>query len=159
MTLWLGLMSGTSMDSVDAVLVSFGEPGVNIHSTLSLPYPGQLRRRLLQAVRNQADTDEIGGLVILTRQHFAKAAIDLIHQSGVNPQEIRAIGSHGQTIRRQPSGAAPFTMQIGNAAWIAEATVVTTAAHVRTQDMAAHGQCAPLFPAFHCWLFGSAQQD
>src|SRR5690554_2059968 len=79
MTLWLGLMSGTSMDSVDAVLVSFGEPGVNIHSTLSLPYPEQLRHRLLQAVRNQADPDEIGELDTLTGQHFAKAASDLIH--------------------------------------------------------------------------------
>lgn len=159
MTLWLGLMSGTSMDSVDAALVSFSEPGVTIHSTLSLPYPEQLRHRLLQAVRNQADPDELGELDTLTGQHFAKAASDLIHQSGVNPQEIRAIGSHGQTIRHQPSGAAPFSMQIGNAAWIAEATGVTTVSDFRSRDMAAHGQGAPLVPAFHRWLFGSEQQD
>src|SRR5690554_7109566 len=94
MTLWLGLMSGTSMDSVDAVLVSFGEPGVNIHSTLSLPYPEQLRHRLLQAVRNQADPDEIGELDTLTGQHFAKAASDLIHQSGVDRKSTRLNSSH-----------------------------------------------------------------
>src|SRR5690554_2583853 len=149
MTLWLGLMSGTSMDSVDAVLVSFGEPGVNIHSTLSLPYPEQLRHRLLQAVRNQADPDEIGELDTLTGQHFAKAASDLIHQSGVNPQEIRAIGSHGQTICHQPSGAAPFSMQLGNYACIAAATGVNTVAGFRSRDLADQGPGAPLVPAFH----------
>jgi|SRR5690554_14543 len=159
MNLWLGLMSGTSMDSVDAVLVSFHEPGVAIHSTRSLPYPEQLRHRLLQAVRNQASPDEMGELDSLVGQHFARAASELIEHAGVRHSDIQGIGSHGQTIRHQPSGSAPFSLQIGNAAWIAEATGVTTVADFRSRDMAAGGQGAPLVPAFHQWLFRASEQD
>lgn len=159
MAYWLGLMSGTSMDAVDGVLVSFHETGLSIHSTFSLPYPEQLRHRLLQAVRNHADPDELGELNTLTGQHFATAARELIRQSGILPEQISGIGSHGQTIRHQPSGTAPFSMQIGSPAFIAEATGVTTVSDFRSRDMAAGGQGAPLVPAFHRWLFASDQQD
>lgn len=158
-TYWLGLMSGTSMDAVDAVLVSFGDQQLDIQASLSLPYPEQLRSRLLNAVRNHASPDELGELDTLTGQHFAQAANELIENSGTDRRAIEAIGSHGQTIRHQPAGSAPFSMQIGCPAIIAEATGVRTVADFRRRDLAAGGQGAPLVPAFHQWLFRSSRQD
>src|SRR5690554_2136362 len=105
-------MSGTSMDAVDAVLVSFAGRHLDIHSTLSQPYPEQLRQRLLLATRNQSDTDELGELDTLVGQHFGHTAKELIQRSGLALREIRGIGSHGQTVRHQPSGPAPFSLQI-----------------------------------------------
>ena len=156
---WLGLMSGTSMDAVDAVLVSFADQQLDMHASLSLPYPKQLRSRLLNAVRNHADPDELGELDTLTGQHFAQAANELIDASGIDRSSIEAIGSHGQTIRHQPAGSAPFSMQIGCPAIIAEATGLCTVADFRRRDLAAGGQGAPLVPAFHQWLFRSPNQD
>ncbi|HAC30781.1 MAG TPA: anhydro-N-acetylmuramic acid kinase, partial [Marinobacter hydrocarbonoclasticus] len=70
-----------------------------VHETVSLPYADALRQRLLLATRNQADPDELGELDTLVGQHFAEAGAQLIKQSGINPKQIRAAGSHGQTIR------------------------------------------------------------
>lgn len=156
---WLGLMSGTSMDAVDAVLVSFEAQSLSIHGTHSLPYPDDLRHRLVMATRNQADPDELGELDTLTGQHFARTASELIERSGISSKDVQGIGSHGQTLRHQPSGSAPFSMQIGSAAFIAEATGVTTVSDFRSRDIAAGGQGAPLVPAFHKWLFESEEQD
>lgn len=147
------------MDAVDAALVSFSEHSLTIKETLSLPYPEQLRQRLLLATRNQVDADQLGELDTLTGQHFGKTAAELISRSGISKDQIAAIGSHGQTIRHQPGGPAPFSMQIGNAACISEITGLTTVADFRSRDLAAGGQGAPLVPAFHQWLFGSEQQD
>lgn len=158
MPLWLGLMSGTSMDAVDAVLVSFSEQDVQIHGTLSLSYPDQLRGRLLNATRNHASPDEIGELGTLVGQHFARAANQLIEQTGIDRSSIQAIGSHGQTIRHQPGGNAPFSLQIGSPAIIAESTGITTVSDFRNRDLAAGGQGAPLVPAFHRWLFASTHE-
>lgn len=159
MTYWLGLMSGTSMDAVDAVLVSFTGRHLDIHSTLSLPYPEPLRQRLLLATRNQSDTDELGELDTLVGHHFGHTAKELIRRSGLKLRDIRGIGSHGQTVRHQPAGPAPFSLQIGNAACIAESTGLTTVSDFRSRDLAAGGQGAPLVPAFHQWLFASDEQD
>ncbi|MBE0484773.1 anhydro-N-acetylmuramic acid kinase [Marinobacter sp.] len=159
MKYWLGLMSGTSMDAVDAVLVSFDDQSLAIKGTFSLPYPEELRQRLLLATRNQADADELGELDTLVGQHFGTTACELISRSGVLKEQIQAIGSHGQTLRHQPSGPAPFSMQIGRAACIAEMTGLTTVSDFRSRDLAAGGQGAPLVPAFHQWLFRCNHQD
>ncbi|MGO1233590.1 MAG: anhydro-N-acetylmuramic acid kinase [Marinobacter sp.] len=156
---WLGLMSGTSMDAVDTVLVSFDDQRLKILDSFSLPYPEDLRVRLLQAIGNHADPDELGELDTLTGQHFALAANELIHRAEIESTDIHAIGSHGQTIRHQPSGTAPFSIQIGNPSVIAETTGVTTVSNFRSRDLAAGGQGAPLVPAFHRWLFRSTKQD
>jgi len=156
---WLGLMSGTSMDAVDAALVTLDDRKLTVNATLSLPYPEQLRARLLQAIRNHADPDELGELDTLVGQHFAETANELIRQTGTYAKDIQAIGSHGQTVRHQPSGNAPFSMQIGSAAIIAEITGIATVCDFRSRDLAAGGQGAPLVPAFHRWLFQSSAQD
>ncbi|MDP4548261.1 MAG: anhydro-N-acetylmuramic acid kinase [Marinobacter sp.] len=159
MSYWLGLMSGTSMDSVDAVLVSFGPQSLTVHATHSLTYPDNLRQRLISVTRDHGTPDELGELDTLVGQHFARTASELIAQAGIAAHEISGIGSHGQTVRHQPSGSAPFSMQIGCAALIAEATGVTTVSDFRSRDLAAGGQGAPLVPAFHKWLFESKEQD
>lgn len=159
MEAWLGLMSGTSMDGIDAVLVSFRERTVQIHATHSLSYPDELRQRLIHTSQNQASPDEIGELNTLTGQLFSQAASRAIADSDLAPGSIRAIGSHGQTIRHQPSGSAPFSFQIGNPAIIAEATGITTVGDFRSRDMAAGGQGAPLVPAFHKAFFGSESES
>ncbi len=152
-------MSGTSMDGIDAVLVSFQDKSVQIHASHTVPYPDPVRHRLLAACQNQAAPDEIGELDTLVGTLFAKAACEVIRTSGISPTEIRGIGSHGQTIRHQPSGTAPFSIQIGNPCVLAEATGITTVADFRKRDMAAGGQGAPLVPAFHKAFFSSATEN
>lgn len=159
MEAWVGLMSGTSMDGIDAVLVSFSEGRVQVHSTETLPYPHTLQHRLLEATQNRGTPDEIGELDTLIGALFAQAANEVINKSDIPLHTVRAIGSHGQTIRHQPSGSAPFTLQIGNPAVIAEQTGLPTIADFRRRDMAAGGQGAPLVPAFHNAFFSSTKED
>jgi len=159
MDAWMGLMSGTSMDGIDAVLVSFDGQSVEIHASEILNYPDNLRHRLLAVSQNQGSPDEIGELDTLVGALFADAACKAIEASGLSPASIRAIGSHGQTVRHQPSGSAPFSMQIGNPSVIAEKTGITTVADFRRRDMAAGGQGAPLVPAFHKAFFRSSSED
>lgn len=159
MSAWIGLMSGTSMDGIDAVLVSFKNSTIETHARHTLVYPPELRARLELAAQNQATPDELGELDTLTGLLFAEAANAVIQNSRIERSTIRAIGSHGQTIRHQPAGIASFSLQIGNPNIIAEKTGVTTVADFRRRDMAAGGQGAPLMPFFHQSFFSSAAED
>lgn len=159
MEAWVGLMSGTSMDGIDAVLVSFSDSTVKIHASHTAPYPDPIRHRLIAASQNQGGPDEIGELDTLVGTLFAQAAEAVIQKSGFDRSAIRGIGSHGQTIRHQPSGTAPFSIQIGNPSVLSEATNITTVADFRRRDMAAGGQGAPLVPAFHKAFFSSDTEN
>jgi anhydro-N-acetylmuramic acid kinase len=153
---YIGLMSGTSMDGIDAALVVFGDPGVDLVATISHPYPETLRHAVRKAALTPVD-EPITNLGTLDRQvgeAFRDAAAALLRTSGVNPADVQAIGSHGQTVRHQPDAMHPYTLQIGNADLIAEGTNITTVADFRSADMAVGGQGAPLVPPFHAWLFG-----
>ena len=158
---YIGLMSGTSMDGIDAVIASFDDAGVNIVATHERPYAETLRHALLKAVTTPVDKplDNIGSLDRQVGECFRDAAIELIGKCGVAPGEIRAIGSHGQTVRHQPDAVRPYTLQIGNPDLIAAGTGITTIADFRSADIAAGGQGAPLVPPFHEWLFRSADTD
>lgn len=158
-TAYIGLMSGTSMDGIDAVLVSFPNDRIHIRATYSLPYDDTLRQRLTRAALNQATPDELGELDHELGALFADAALGVIEESDLGTGDIHAIGSHGQTIRHQPSGTHPFSMQIGDPNIIAERTGITTVADFRRRDLAAGGQGAPLVPAFHQAYFGSASES
>lgn len=157
--IWLGLMSGTSMDSIDAAAASFSGHRIRLLATHSRSYPPELRQRLLTACRNQATPDELGELDTLVGRLFAQTALEALERSNVAPERVRAIGSHGQTIRHQPAGKAPFTLQIGNPAIIAEVCQIPVVAGFRQRDMAAGGQGAPLVPAFHRAFFGSESEN
>lgn len=153
--LFVGLMSGTSMDGIDAALVEFDDASLNIINTTDHRYPEELREQLLAAIRvplNQ-DIDNVSKLDQMVGDVFAEAALALLASAGVDPANVNAIGSHGQTLRHQPKAEPPFSLQIGDAQRIADITGLPTVADFRSADIAAGGEGAPLAPFFHEWLF------
>lgn len=158
MALYVGLMSGTSMDGVDAALVDLTEAGrASLIATHTEAIPTTLLQTLTALSQNRGTPDELGHSDHELGELFATAANALIRKSPESGP-IKAIGSHGQTIRHVPDGANPFTLQLGDPNIIAERTGITTVADLRRRDMAAGGQGAPLVPAFHHAVFGSDTQ-
>lgn len=153
-SLYLGLISGTSVDGIDAALASF-EPAPRLHAALTLAYPPGLRTRLLELAQGDGATtlDEIGGLDARIAECFAQAALAVLERAGLSPQDVTALGSHGQTLRHRPNANPRFTMQLGDPNVIAERTGITTVADFRRADFAAGGEGAPLLPIFHATLF------
>lgn len=158
---YVGLMSGTSMDGIDAVIARFTDSGVDIAATHSQAYPDKLKDELLTAIREPlaVELDPSGELHLQVGDCFRAAAMAVIELSGIEQGRIRAIGSHGQTLRHQPNADKPFSLQIGDADIIASGTGITTVANFREADILAGGQGAPLVPPFHAWLFHSAATD
>ena len=156
--LYVGLISGTSVDGIDAALVEFGDRRVKLIHKHSHAYPDSLREAILAAIRSPADCtiDDFGSLDARIGIAFGEAALALLDGADRNPAGITAIGSHGQTLRHQPDAEPPFTLQAGDPAIIATATGITTVADFRRQDLALGGQGAPLVPPFHEWLFAEA---
>jgi len=154
---YIGLISGTSMDGIDAVLASFDEDTLQLHVTHSHAYPKKLRGQLQDAINDPAacTLDQLGTLDRWVGECFRDAALAVIEKSKMDKGVIAAIGSHGQTVRHQPNGDHPFSLQIGDAATISTGTGITTVADFRRADIAAGGQGAPLLPPFHDWLFRS----
>lgn len=167
--LYLGLISGTSADGIDVALVDFDERDGRIVATLragrTTPWEPTLRMRLVELGQGGDCTslDEFGALDVQVADAFASAALALLEEAGVAARDVRALGSHGQTIRHRPAGPAfdgrhPFTMQIGDAHRIAERTGITTVADFRRRDVAAGGHGAPLLPALHAALLHDARE-
>ena len=148
--LYLGLISGTSADGIDAALGSF-EPQPRLHAALTHPYPDELRLRILALAQGDGRIalDELGALDVEIAQNFANAANALLARESIAAATVTALGSHGQTVRHRPLGATPYTLQLGDPNIIAEATGIMTVADFRRRDLAAGGQGAPLAPAFH----------
>ncbi len=159
--LYLGLISGTSADGIDAALVEFDGERPRLVRGDTHPYPDALRAELLSV--SQADgaitLDCLGQLDQRVGVEFATAALRTLEASGFIATDIVAIGSHGQTLRHRPNGAHPFTLQIGDPNVIAENTGIRTVADFRRRDVAAGGQGAPLLPALHAALFAEAGVD
>lgn len=153
---YIGLMSGTSMDGIDAAVVSFEENCVELHATLNQRYPEALREDLVKAANTPVDSpiEGIGELDEKVGECFRDAANAVLGQTSIDAGDIVAIGSHGQTVRHQPDAVTPYSLQIGNPETIARGTRVVTVADFRSADIAAGGQGAPLVPPFHDWLFG-----
>src|SRR5690606_24076574 len=155
---FIGLMSGTSVDGIDAALVDFDgdAPGARpvLRHVLTHAWDPALRARLV-ALGQQGGhltLDDVGELDVAIGRGFADATLALLDAAGADAGGIVAIGSHGQTLRHRPHGALPFTLQLGCAATIAERTGITTVAGFRARDVAAGGQGAPLVPALHAAL-------
>ncbi|MGH8039089.1 MAG: anhydro-N-acetylmuramic acid kinase [Stenotrophomonas sp.] len=160
--LYLGLMSGTSADGIDAALVQFpAEGGCRFIDGLTHEWAATTRAELVAL----GEGGELGSLDTLGRIDaqigisFAAAANRLLAQAGVAPAQVRAIGSHGQTVRHRPLADPAFTCQLGDANRIAELTGITTVADFRRRDVAAGGHGAPLMPAFHLAMLGTADED
>lgn len=156
MSRYIGLMSGTSLDGIDAVLLEQTEGGWHASQVVHQDYEPSLLTRLRSAIEapDQLHVDELGAVDTLVGIAFAQAARALLDRCGLKAQQIRAIGSHGQTLRHQPRGAVPFTLQVGDPNVIAEHTGIDVVADFRRRDVAAGGEGAPLVPAFHAALFG-----
>lgn len=159
--LYVGLLSGTSMDGIDAGLFEIGDATCATRATLTREYPSPLRDALLHASRNPSscNVDTIGRLDNWVGESFMLAAEALFAQNGIDKRLIRAIGSHGQTIRHQPRSDRPFTLQIGDPNVIAAGTGLTTVADFRRRDVALGGEGAPLATAFHKWLLADREES
>ena len=149
-TYFIGLMSGTSADGIDAVLVRREEETSKLVASLHQPMNPHSRRDIL-AFR-QTGSDELHRLATLDAQlaeEYARATQALLAHANVSADQITAIGLHGQTLRHHPGGEIPYTVQIGDANRLAELTRITVVADFRRRDIAAGGQGAPLVPGFH----------
>lgn len=154
--LYLGLISGTSADSIDAALVRFGAGTPQLLASHAYPWPSDLRHRMLALAQGEGtlDLDAFGRLDVEIGRCFADAALQLLEQCHIASQEVRAIGSHGQTLRHRPTGEYPFTLQLGDPSVIAERCRIEVVADFRRADIAAGGQGAPLLPVLHAMLLG-----
>lgn len=168
--LFIGLISGTSADGIDAALVRFDGSDGMLHCelvhALTVPWAPALRARLVELGQggDARSLEELATLDVQVGEAFAEAAQAAIAGAGIDPAQIAAIGSHGQTVRHRPAGAAfdgrhPFSWQIGDASVIAERTGIDTVADFRRRDIAAGGQGAPLVPAFHASVLHDSSED
>lgn len=152
--LYIGVMSGTSMDGVDTALVSIEDTGITLLAHDEFPMPDDIKARLLEVcIGQKTDLIAIGELDHQLGHLFADAVLQLLDKSGTPASSVTAIGNHGQTVFHQPTGDSPFTMQLGDANIIAAKTQIQTVADFRRKDMALGGQGAPLVPAFHHTIF------
>ncbi|MDX1589188.1 MAG: anhydro-N-acetylmuramic acid kinase [Oleiphilaceae bacterium] len=158
-TLYIGLMSGTSMDGMDAVLVDLSSRPPRTLAHHQAHYPPETLSRLNRLVDNHGHPDDMGEADTRIAEHFAQCVQSLLAQSNTPASAVRAIGSHGQTVRHRPDSSHPFTLQLGDPNVIAERTGMDVVADFRRRDMAAGGQGAPLAPAFHQWCFAQPEQD
>ncbi|MCE5232872.1 MAG: anhydro-N-acetylmuramic acid kinase [Mizugakiibacter sp.] len=151
--LYVGLISGTSADGIDAALAAF-EPSPRLLAAITHPWPEALRARMLALAQGDGATtlDELGALDAEIGGVFAAAVEALLARARVPGSAVRAIGSHGQTLRHRPQAPTPFTLQLGDPNVIAERTGIATVADFRRADVAAGGQGAPLLPIFHAAL-------
>ncbi|MBA55315.1 MAG: anhydro-N-acetylmuramic acid kinase [Pseudomonadales bacterium] len=157
--LYIGLISGTSADGIDAALVSFEHSQPRLLAHHLHPIPPEVRERLVSLFTpSDLQVDLMGELDIAMGRLFAEAAQTLLEHSNTPAAGIRAIGSHGQTIRHRPVGKHPFTLQIGDPNVISQQTGIDVIADFRRRDMACGGQGAPLAPLFHQSVLSSAQE-
>jgi anhydro-N-acetylmuramic acid kinase len=156
--LYIGLMSGTSADGIDAVLADFNHASPKLLHRYYHPFSSGLRQSIIELCQSGADEiKRMGDLDITLGHAFADAVHALLKDSKTSFKEIRAIGCHGQTIRHYPDRC--YTLQIGDPNIITAKTNITTITDFRRRDMAHGGQGAPLVPAFHQAVFAKKNQD
>lgn len=158
---YVGMLSGTSRDGVDAVLVNFSHGSMRILHATCVQYPAALRQKLDQLLEtHKAPTiDVAGALDEQLGRFFARVAQNLVAEAGMEMRDINAIGSHGQNVWHQPGGDQPVSLQLGNPAIIAKNTSTVTVGNFRTADVNAGGQGAPLAPLLHLQMFQNDQED
>ena len=152
--LFVGVMTGTSVDGLDLALLDLPND-LKPKAARTTPFPPSIRERVVALT--SPGNDEIvrmGEAHIQLGNFIAATCLDFITELGIGANEIRAIGSHGQTIRHHPNADFPFSVQIGNGHVIAEKTGIDVVADFRGRDIAAGGQGAPLVPTYHNALFG-----
>jgi anhydro-N-acetylmuramic acid kinase len=158
MALYIGLISGTSADAVDAAVVDITADRIELIACHSEPIPQSLGLALRSVIDNALiERSAFWQLDIQVGELFVRATQALMEKAGVEASQVRAIGSHGQTVFHAPDAEFPCTVQIGDPNTIAERTGITTVADLRRRDLAAGGQGAPLAPAFHNAVFRTSE--
>jgi len=158
--LYVGLMSGTSLDGVDVAIADFAEFPPTLHYCSTTPYSASIRDRLVDICRSQTTSlEKLYSLDAELGEIYAGVVNAALAKSGVAANQVIAIGCHGQTIRHSPDSAIPYTVQIGDPNRIAALTGISTVADFRRKDIALGGQAAPLAPAFHQFMFRSGEED
>ncbi|MCC2605039.1 anhydro-N-acetylmuramic acid kinase [Planctobacterium marinum] len=156
---YIGLISGTSMDGIDAVIVDYANNQCKTLDFATYPYPEDLLDELKTLC--QPGDNEVNRLAMADRQVaacFASACQDLLTRNNLTASDIKLIGSHGQTIRHHPDGEFGYSVQIGDGNSIAVKTGIDVVADFRRKDIALGGQGAPLVPAFHQAVFSSPEE-
>ncbi|MEP4485892.1 MAG: anhydro-N-acetylmuramic acid kinase [Halioglobus sp.] len=163
-SLYVGLMSGTSLDAIDAALVGVGD-SISLLGTVEHPIPAATKADIARISTPGDDEIELMGRLDRTvGTLFADATLSLLEKTNTAPSAVTAIGSHGQTIRHRPASSGPppelaFTLQIGDPNTIAKRTGITTVADFRRRDIASGGEGAPLAPAFHAAVFSQPTRN
>lgn len=159
-SLYIGVMSGTSLDGIDLALVNILPNEISLIASDCYPFPANIKHDLLKLCQQQQSTLlKLGEIDHQLGELYATVINDFINKKQINKNQINAIGCHGQTICHSPYGNHPFTMQIGDANLIAAKTAITTIADFRRKDMAYGGQGAPLVPAFHQAIFSDPNKN
>lgn len=156
--LYIGLMSGTSLDGVDGVLFDANRLAVSGH--VHTPFPQALREELLAL--NAPGDNELHRAALAANavaRSYADVVSQLLEATATPRAQVRAIGAHGQTVRHRPDGFDGYTTQLLNGALLAEQAQIDVVCDLRSRDVAAGGQGAPLVPAFHRAVFGTEGQD
>jgi len=158
--LYIGLMSGTSLDGIDAALVRFENDQVDVLETSCSTLSTNLKNKIRTLITpGENEINRLMELDIELALAFSHSAQTLLNKAEIKKENISAIGSHGQTIRHFPTAKHPATLQIADPNTIAELTGITTVADFRRRDMAAGGQGAPLVPAFHEQIFRDEKKN
>lgn len=158
--LYIGAISGTSVDGLDLSIVDIASTEIKILDSETVPFPATLKSNLQRLAFNEDDSIELFGISHAELGTFTGLAIrELIEKNTLDPSCITAIGSHGQTVRHRPAGSAGFSLQIGDSNRIAQITGINTIADFRAADIACGGQGAPLVPKFHEVMFRTPEFD
>jgi anhydro-N-acetylmuramic acid kinase len=158
--LFVGVMSGTSMDAIDVAAVQFDGPRPHLVAAADHAWPADLVAELRGLAAGAAlSPARFAQLEVLVAEQFACAVNELLQAARIDPGAVAAIGCHGQTVAHLPDATPPATLQLGDASTLAERTGITTVSDFRRRDLAAGGQGAPLAPAFHSAYLASPEED
>jgi len=153
MALYIGIMSGTSLDGVDTALCKITKGQCTLQASYEHPFPPDLKDEILATIQNKTSLQSIGELDVKLGLLFGDAVSVLLEQNKLTSDDIVAVGLHGQTLWHEPLSRYPFSMQLGNANVVVSQTGITTVADFRGADIAHGGEGAPFAPLFHKEVF------
>jgi len=157
--LYIGVMSGTSLDGVDVALCEIDANSCILIEAYEHPFTKELKDEILYVIANDIPLKQMGELDIKLGELFSEAINSLLQNTNISHEKIQAIGLHGQTLWHEPSSKHPFSMQLGNANIVVAKTGITTVADFRGGDIANGGQGAPFAPVFHKELFSRKNKN
>jgi len=153
--LYIGVMSGTSLDGVDIALCEIDANDAKLLASFEYTLKSDLKKEILNLISDQTTLRDVGILNVKLGTLFGDAINTFLKEKNINATDIKAIGLHGQTLWHEPDSEFPFSMQLGDASIVAVQTGIQTVSDFRSMDIANGGQGAPFAPAFHQFLFNS----